>query len=53
MRNELLRIQTVYSTNYDLLIYWSVMTDHPADFRDFFWGPGGRSIPPIPMCRRP
>jgi hypothetical protein len=40
MRNEMLRFRTVYSTNYDLLVYWAVMTDRPADFRDFFWGPG-------------
>jgi hypothetical protein len=40
MRNEMLRFRTVYSTNYDLLVYWAVMTDRAAGFRDFFWGPG-------------
>jgi hypothetical protein len=40
MRNEMLRFRTVYSTNYDLLVYWAVMTDRTADFRDYFWGPG-------------
>jgi Domain of unknown function (DUF4917) len=40
MRNEMLRFRTVYSTNYDLLVYRAVMTDRAADFRDFFWGPG-------------
>lgn len=40
MRNEMLRFRTVYSTNYDLLVYWAVMTDRAGDFRDFFWGPG-------------
>lgn len=27
----------VFTTSYDLLIYWSVMTE-PDAFRDFFWG---------------
>ncbi len=40
MRNEMLRFRTVYSTNYDLLVYWAVMPDRAADFRDYFWGPG-------------
>lgn len=39
MRAALLEFDTVYTTNYDLLAYWAVMTDRPSDFRDFFWGP--------------
>jgi len=39
MRDVLLEFDTVYTTNYDLLVYWAVMTDRPSDFRDFFWGP--------------
>lgn len=27
----------VYSLNYDLLIYWAMMTD-PDSFKDYFWG---------------
>jgi hypothetical protein len=27
----------IYSTNYDLLVYWSIMT-HPEYFKDFLWG---------------
>lgn len=37
---EFLRYDSVFSTNYDLLLYWAVMQckqDH-NDERDFFWG---------------
>lgn len=34
---ELSRYASIYSTNYDLLIYWSIMRD-PDSFRDYFWG---------------
>ena len=30
------KFKSVYSTNYDLLTYWSVMYD-PGEFKDFFW----------------
>jgi hypothetical protein len=33
---ELENYASVYSTNYDLTIYWSVM-QHPSAFRDYFW----------------
>lgn len=35
---ELRNYQSVFSTNYDLLVYWSIMRD-ATSFRDFFWGP--------------
>lgn len=28
----------VYSTNYDLLIYWAIMADQGKDFKDYLWG---------------
>lgn len=38
IREELLNYKFVYSTNYDLLIYWSVMHEkNGKDFVDFFW----------------
>ena len=40
IRAELLRYRRVFSTNYDLLVYWAIMCeDGPNDFRDFFWDP--------------
>jgi hypothetical protein len=42
IREELLRYKSVFSTNYDLLTYWAMMTEgDPDDFRDFFWQLGG------------
>lgn len=39
IRQELLNYENVFTTNYDLLIYWSIMADpHGAGFKDFFWG---------------
>lgn len=35
--DELNRYEFVYSTNYDLLVYWSVMHVDAKDFKDFFW----------------
>ncbi len=29
----------VFTTNYDLLVYWAIMQE-PSDFRDYFWGQG-------------
>jgi hypothetical protein len=37
IRNSLLTYETVFSTNYDLLLYWAIMADHPGLFRDYFW----------------
>lgn len=34
--NQLLEYKTVFTTNYDLIIYWSVMTNKFM-YRDFFW----------------
>ena len=34
--NELLRYPSIFTTNYDLLIYWSIMCQ-PDGFRDYFW----------------
>jgi hypothetical protein len=43
VRDELLMYDWVYSTNYDLLVYWSIMaTDNGDGFKDFFW-----STPPV------
>ena len=38
IRSELLNYQLVFLTNYDLLIYWSMMAELDDGFRDFFWG---------------
>lgn len=38
---ELRRYQTVYVTNYDLLVYWSIMSKDASRFCDFFWADGG------------
>jgi len=38
IREELKNYSCVYSTNYDLLIYWARMTDRNS-FQDCFWGP--------------
>ena len=39
IRTELRNYRHVYSTNYDLLPYWSIMAEHSngGDFKDFFW----------------
>ncbi|KGF68107.1 hypothetical protein LL06_18455 [Hoeflea sp. BAL378] len=34
--SELSKYAAIYSTNYDLLLYWSLMAA-PAQFRDYFW----------------
>jgi hypothetical protein len=34
---ELSKYPMVYSTNYDLLIYWSVMFENRSGFKDYFW----------------
>ena len=38
IQEALLQYDFVYSTNYDLLIYWAVMADGEGEgFRDYFW----------------
>lgn len=39
IKAELLHFDFVYSTNYDLIIYWAVMIDGPTGFTDYFFGP--------------
>lgn len=40
IRNALLPYDYVYSTNYDLLVYWAMMAQPKASgFTDYFWGP--------------
>jgi hypothetical protein len=42
IRAELRNYESVFSTNYDLMTYWSIMREgDPNHFRDFFWGAGG------------
>lgn len=39
MRDELSGYSWIYSTNYDLLLYWAVMAlDTAWPFKDYFWG---------------
>ena len=37
IQEELKNYSCVYSTNYDLLIYWAIMSN-PESFQDCFWG---------------
>ncbi|HEX9990188.1 MAG TPA: DUF4917 family protein [Chloroflexia bacterium] len=38
LHEALLNYQSVYSTNYDLLVYWSIMAkDRGKGFKDYFW----------------
>lgn len=37
IRAALLEYQWVYTTNYDLLVYWARMHDDPDEFKDYFW----------------
>ncbi|HEX3355139.1 MAG TPA: DUF4917 family protein [Terriglobales bacterium] len=39
IKESLIRYEFVYSTNYDLLLYWSIMLDEPLGFKDYFFGP--------------
>lgn len=41
INNELRQFGDVFSTNYDLLPYWSIMHDELWRFKDYFWGPDG------------
>jgi hypothetical protein len=46
IKRELARYRVVYTTSYDLLIYWSMgHQSHYDEFRDCFWGPGGSFDP--------
>jgi len=36
--DELARFSHVYTTNYDLIPYWSIMSNGTHRFRDFMWG---------------
>src|SRR5712692_9084831 len=38
IRRALLPHRIVFSTNYDLLLYWAVMAEPEDDFVDYFWG---------------
>lgn len=40
VKEELRRCDFVFSTNYDLLLYWAINhLDDQEPFKDFFWGP--------------
>ncbi len=41
VRQHLLTYRFVFSTNYDLLVYWAILADdpRPRDVKDFFWTP--------------
>ncbi|MEJ7790986.1 MAG: DUF4917 family protein [Gaiellaceae bacterium] len=46
IRRELLNYKRVYSTNYDLLVYWAMLREgDPYDFRDFLWAEGNSFDP--------
>lgn len=45
IRRALCQLTLVYSTNYDLLVYWSIMAENPAgQFADFFWTKAGGQL---------
>jgi len=44
IRTELLNYNFVYSTNYDLLIYWAIMEGAGVGFKDYFWNAGMFSL---------
>ncbi len=39
IKQALLPYEFVYSTNYDLILYWSIMLDGPSGFTDYFFAP--------------
>lgn len=41
INNELRPYKNVFSTNYDLIPYWSIMNEDTWRFKDYFWGDGG------------
>lgn len=40
VRAEMRSYASVYTTNYDLITYWALMSEGGAGFRDYFWGHG-------------
>ncbi|MFT6909378.1 MAG: hypothetical protein ACJAS1_006094 [Oleiphilaceae bacterium] len=40
INNELRPYKNVFSTNYDLIPYWSIMHSDTWRFKDYFWGDG-------------
>jgi hypothetical protein len=45
IRQEVVRYDSVFSTNYDLVLYWAILSEGNAyDFRDFFWNVGNRFV---------
>jgi hypothetical protein len=52
IRREMLKHRFVFTTNYDLLVYWAIMADRPDDFRDYFWGNGGPTFAPTDTAVR-
>lgn len=39
IRNHIRKYKTIFSTNYDLLLYWSIMSKEGEGFKDYlFWG---------------
>jgi len=41
IRDAVLPHQSIYTTNYDLLLYWSIMTENTPRFKDYFWSNPG------------
>lgn len=39
IEREFSRYDKIFSTNYDLLAYWSIMSRYGASIRDYFWNP--------------
>lgn len=40
INNQLRPYKNVFSTNYDLIPYWSIMDSDTCRFKDYFWGDG-------------
>ena len=40
LRDTYRTFDTVYTSNYDLLLYWAIMVDRGVGFRDFLWNIG-------------
>lgn len=38
VREAILPYEYVYSTNYDLIVYWAMMAEAGRGFKDYFWG---------------
>lgn len=37
LHSAILPYRVIYTTNYDLLLYWAIMTENPPRFKDYFW----------------